>query len=151
MEPKIGSIAIWSGILLLLFFGSLIRYLTDAERMDFRIIFFPDESTQEWRGEERKVPHHSTPEEAVHALIKEIILGPAKLRLIRAMPKDTYVRSVLLRGETLYVDFSEHPAEPDSNTDISFEAMLEGVKKTVLYNFPSIEYVVVFIGGIKAG
>ena len=151
MEPKIGSLVIWSGILILLFLGSLILYITDAGRMDFRVIFFPDESAQEWRGEERKVPHHSTPEEAAHALIKEIILGPAELRLARALPKDTYIRSVLLRNDTLFVDFSEHPAEPEGNMGISFEAMLEGVRRTVLYNFPSIERVVVFIGGIEAG
>ena len=129
--------------------GSLLLYLTDSDRMDFRVIFFPDESNGEWRGEERKVPHQPNTEDAAHALIKEIILGPARLRLMRALPKNTTVRSVMLREGTLYVDFSDHFSVPENSTDMPFQAMVDGVKRTILYNFPSIEGVVVFIGGIE--
>ncbi|MAG13329.1 MAG: hypothetical protein CMN78_01905 [Spirochaetales bacterium] len=151
MESKTGNIIIWTGIFIVLFFGSLGFFFRSADRMDFRVIFFPDESTHEWKGEERKVPHRTVAEDAVHALIKEMILGPTELLLIRALPKDTVVRSVLLRGEVLYVDFSEHLAVSGSSVVIPFDTMLEGVRRTVLYNFPSIEKVVVFISGTEAG
>ena len=135
---------------MILLVGSLLLYLTDTDRMDFRVIFFPDESTGDWRGEERKIPHFASIEDAAYALIKEIILGPAKLRLMRALPKNTVLRSVLLREEILYVDFSDHLAVPENAAELSLETMIDGVKRTILYNFPSIEGVVVFVGGIEA-
>ena len=127
----------------------MIIFLARPGRTDQHILFFPSETTDEWIGEARNIHHTREIEESVKALLQELALGPITLRLEPALPKGTGVRSVLIREGTAYLDFTAHLAVPDSSFQISFSEMLEGIKKSVFYNFPSIKKVIVYVDGVS--
>lgn len=147
MSSKTINLIVWSSIFAAAFLFSLIMFLARPGRKDRLVLFFPSETTAEWVGEGRNIPHMRETEDSVHELLKEIALGPTRLRLDTALPKQTRVRSVVLREDTLYVDFSEHVTTDASTLTLPLDQMLEGVKKSVLFNFPDISDVVIFVRG----
>ena len=151
MELRTRNLIIWSSIFVATFLLSLIFFLARPNRSSSYVLFFPSEVTNEWVGEARDIHHTRDKEESVLALLNELALGPMGLRLGPAVPKGTQVRSVLLRGQTVYVDFSAHLVASQQVMLISFSEMLEGIRKTVLYNFPSIIDVVIYVEGSPAG
>ncbi|MBT3273506.1 MAG: GerMN domain-containing protein [Spirochaetales bacterium] len=147
MEAKTKHLIIWTSAFGAVLCLSILLFITNTERIVQRVLYFPDETTSEWSGEARNIIHKRDIEEGVHELLKELILGPMKLRLERTLPQGTGIRSVMLRDGVLYADFSEHLAAGDYEMSIDFDQMLEGVKKTILFNLPKIEDVVMFVGG----
>ena len=147
MESTTRNLIIWSSIGTAFFFLSLVLFLTRPDRKDRFVLFFPSETTFEWTGEARNIPHKKEVEDSVHELLKELTLGPIRLRLENVLPPDTGLRSVLLREDVLYIDFTEHLAIFNAGMSVSFDTMLEGVKKSVLFNFPAINDIIIFVGG----
>ena len=145
MEIRTRNLIIWSSAFLAAFLLSLILFLVNPDRTERYVLFFPSEITREWTGEARDIYHTGDTEESVRVLLKELALGPIGLRLDETVPKGTRIRAVLLRDNTLYLDFTAHLAEP--GRQLSFPEMLAGIRKTVLYNFPSIENVVIYVEG----
>ena len=151
MEARTKYIIAWLSVFAAAFALSLIFFLTNDSRKEQRVLFFPNETTSEWSGEVRNITHRRVPEDAVHELLKEIILGPMRLRLERAVPEDTAIRSVILRENVLFADFSAHLAVGGGGVTVGFESILEGIKKNILFNFPSISEVHLFVEGYSAG
>jgi len=147
LEIRARNLIVWSSIFAGVLLLSLILYLARPGRTDGYVLFFPSEITGEWVGEARDIRHTRIKEEAVLALLKEFALGPVGLQLEPALPKGTGIRSVLLRKETVYLDFTAQLAVSYQSLSISFAEMLEGIEKTVLYNFPSIDTVVMYVEG----
>jgi hypothetical protein len=104
-----------------------------------RVIFFPKFDQAELEGEPRIVPSKKTQEEDILLLAREIVLGPFNVHYDRLLPQSTDVESVLLRGDTLYVDFSLDPILVEEGSVLSFREQIEAVKKTIAFNFPSVE------------
>jgi hypothetical protein len=119
-----------------------------TDRTDRYVLFFPSETTDTWIGETRDIRHTRDAEKALFALLKELALGPITLRFEPAVPKGTGVRSVLLRERKAYLDFTGHLAVPEKSFGIPFEEMLSGIKKSVLYNFPGVEEVIIYVAGM---
>jgi hypothetical protein len=118
--------------------------------MDRYVLFFPSEISNEWIGEARAVYHTRDAEDSILALLKELALGPMGLRLEPAVPNGTAIRSILLREKILYLDFTAHLAISQQAFQMSFSEMLEGIRKSIFYNFPSIEEVFIYIAGSPA-
>lgn len=147
MEVRARNLIIWSSAFIVAFLLSLILFLVRSDRTDRYVLFFPSEITREWIGEAREVYHTRDMEESVIALLKELALGPIGLRLEPTVPKGTGVRSVILREKTVFIDFTAHIAVNQPASRLTFAEMLAGIKKSVLYNFPSLEEVVIYIEG----
>ena len=79
--------------------------------------------------------------------MQEMILGPIELKLGRALPKTTKIRSILVRDKKLFLNFSDDIIFSESSLALSFQEMIQAVKKTVTFNFPWIEDIVVFVEG----
>ena len=148
MELRTRNLFIWASIFVAAFLISLIIFLARPDRTDQYVLFFPSETTDEWIGEARTIHHTRDIEESVKALLLELSLGPITLRLEPALPKGTGVRSVLVRDKQAYLDFSAHLAVPDSAFQVPFPEMLSGLKRSVLYNFPGIEKVIIYVEGV---
>ena len=151
MSTKTVHLIVWASIFVATLFLSFILFQARPDRKDRVVLFFPSEASSEWLGEGRNIPHMDTTEESVHELLKELTLGPIRLRLGLALPRDTRVRSVVLSDGTLYVDFSEHLVLAVSSLSTPFPETLEAVRKSVLFNFPSIDEVVLFVHGYPTG
>jgi hypothetical protein len=151
MSTKTVHLIVWASIFLATLLLSFILFQVRPDRKDRVVLFFPSEATAEWIGEGRNIPHMDTTEESVHELLKEITLGPIRLRLGLALPRGTRVRSVVLSDGSLYIDLSEHVVLAENSTSATFVEMLEAVRKSVLFNFPSIDEVVLFVRGYSTG
>ncbi len=151
MSSKTVHLIVWTSIFTVTLVVSLILFLARPDRKDRIVLFFPSEATKEWIGEGRNIPHMRNTEESVYELLKEITLGPIQLRLGSTLPRNTRVRSVLLRGNTLYVDFSEQLAMTANASPTVFTDSLEAVRRSVLFNFPSIDRVLQFVRGYPTG
>jgi hypothetical protein len=147
LEIRTRNLIIWAGVFVAAFLISLIIFLARPGRTDQFVLFFPSETTDEWIGEARNIHHTREIEKSIQALLQELALGPITLRLEPALPKGTGVRSVLLRERTVYLNFTAHLAVLEAGFQISFDAMLAGVRKSVLYNFPTIDEVVIYVDG----
>ena len=147
LEIRTRNLIIWAGIFAAAFLISLIIFLARPGRTDQYVLFFPSETTDEWIGEARNIHHTREIEKSIQALLQELALGPITLRLEPALPKGTGVRSVLFRERTVYLDFTAHLAVPETGFQVSFSEMLAGVKKSVLYNFPTVDEVVIYVDG----
>lgn len=148
MEIRTRNLIIWAAIFAVAFLISLTMFLARSGRTDQYVLFFPSETTDEWIGEVRNIHHTREIEKSIQALLQELALGPITLRFEPALPKGTGVRSVLLRERTVYLDFTAHLAVGETVFQISFPEMLSGVRKSVLYNFPMVEEVVIYVEGV---
>ena len=137
----------WSVVFLALLAYSLLFYLLRPFREDQRILFFPTETTNQLVGEMRKIFHLKDVEESVRKLVQEMVLGPIELKLGRALPKTTKIRSILVRDKKLFLNFSDDIIFSESSLALSFQEMIQAVEKTVTFNFPWIEDIVVFVEG----
>jgi len=147
MKTRTRNLIVWSSVFAAAFLLSLILFLARSGRTERYILFFPSEITQEWTGEPREIYFTRDREAALLALLKEIALGPIGLRLEPTVPKGTGIRSVLLRDGTVYIDFTSSIVLNQPTILLSFEQMLAGIRKSVLYNFPSVDKVVMYVEG----
>ena len=150
MDIRVRNLIIWSSIFAFTFLLSLILFLARPGRTETYVLFFPSELSNEWIGEARSIYHTRDTEESVLAMLKELALGPVGLRLEPAVPKETGVRSVLLRDRTLYLDFTAHLAVLHQTLEIPFSEILEGIRKSVFINFPSVQEVLIYVEGSPA-
>lgn len=107
---------------------------------------FPDALTNKLRGEIRYSPFHANREKAAEALCREILVGPENLKSRPLFSKDTRLRSVMLRGGTLFVDLSDDLALVDPPGD-SYRDSLAETKKLIKKNMIGIRKVVLTVDG----
>ncbi len=150
MEIRTRNLIVLAAVFAAAFLISLIVFLVRPGRTDRYVLFFPSETTDEWIGEARNIRHTREAEASIAALLRELALGPTILRLKPALPKGSGIRSVLLRERTVYLDFTAHLAVPEGSFHIPFSEMLAGIIKSVSYNYPAIEKVVIYINGTPA-
>jgi len=93
----------WAILLLL----SMIFFLFGGNEQTTRVLFFPRYRTADCVGEERVLPVKETTEQEIELLLKEILLGPFDVNSVSVVPRDVQLRTVMLRGNRLFVDFSE--------------------------------------------
>lgn len=150
MEIRTRNLIIWAAVFVAAFLISLVIFLARPDRTGRYVLFFPSETTDEWIGEARNIHHSRNTEESIQSLLSELALGPVTLRFEPALPDGTRVKSVLLREKKVYLDFTAHLAVPEGSFHIPFSEMLGGIRKSVLYNFPAVEEVIIYVDGVPA-
>ncbi len=90
-----------------LFLISLVIFIVKADDIKQRVIFFPEDKSDNLIGEVRKLKSRGNLEKDIESLLKEILLGPEQLKNSRYIPLDTIVNSVILRDGILYADYSD--------------------------------------------
>ncbi|MDC7228190.1 MAG: GerMN domain-containing protein [Spirochaetales bacterium] len=132
------------------FLVTLVFITLDAESRVERVLFFPDEEGRELHGELRRLPVRDSRAGNIELYINEIILGPATIDLYRLIPQGVKLESLLVDDEVLYLGFSENLVTTAENVPMSFNGIIEGVEKAVVFNFPEIKEVKTAIGGEPA-
>ncbi len=125
---------------------SLGLYLFKENRVR-RVLFFPEQGTKRLVGEIRYLPEMDNLEDNINLLVEEIILGPSRENHEILVPKEVSVESLILRDSVLYLDFSEEIVLKEMDLKLGFEKSLMVMANTVMFNFPLVEKVFVFING----
>ena len=136
------------GILLFLAFViALVFYLAYPPERVARTLFFPGATRTDLSGERRLIPRVSSSERAVRLVVQEMLLGPASIAHGRVLPREATVNSVMLQDRVVYLDLNRDPILAHSDVDGLVETGLEAIRKSVLFNFRSIDEVVITIDG----
>ena len=133
-------------IFLLVICLSAVQYFYCKDKLERRVLFFPTVSSARLVGEERLIPLKKG-EDAVRILLAEIILGPVLPNHVRILPKETRVTSLLWRKDSVYVNFSNHILFTGGEINYSNEEILSAVGNSILFNFPRVKHLYIFIDG----
>lgn len=147
-QRKIKKIAVASAAVFFGFFLTAVGfYIADGYTKNKHLIFFPEPARHNVTGETRIIHRQSSMEDDVLLLVKEIVLGPMDIRHTGVLPKNTKVRSVMVRDRTAYLDFSFDVLFLAEEVNMSFDESLSAVRKTILFNFRKLEDVIITIDG----
>lgn len=138
---------VFAGMMVFIFLFSLAFFLIFADNKQEVVLFFPNDSNHQLTGEMRVVPKKSTVEGNLREVVNGLILGPEKLRHNRALAKSTMIRSLLVRGGLLYLDFSPGILFPEGDTSTGFSESLDAIRRSIRFNFPGIKKIIITVNG----
>jgi hypothetical protein len=145
---RVPKIVPWLGILFLaVLFFSLVMFYNQDTKIRRKVFFFPQYRSSKVTGESRNLPVRGSMEENIELLIREILLGPVDVTHVHIFPEGTMLRTVMLRDMRLYIDLSVDAILGRKKSELGFEESVDVLKRTISYNFPSIESFLVTIDG----
>lgn len=112
-----------------------------------RTLFFVEPVAKAVVMEHRLIAEKHDLELDVELLIKDELLGPALLVRDSVFPAGTRLNHVMLRSGTLYADLSIEAMFPSAHSGLNFEDSIQILKKTISFNFPQIEQIVITVDG----
>ena len=98
-------------------------------------------------GETRYLPRRDGRPEQLRLLVDESILGPRSRDHRAALPRSTEVRSLMIAGDTLYLDLSAAALLDDSGSGLQGAERLRALASTLLFNAPWLRRVWLFVDG----
>ncbi len=137
---------IFAGLLVVIFLASVFLFAF-SENWVRRVLFFPHVKSTKVIGEERFLPDMGSENANVLLLVNEIVSGPYKYGNLPVIPVGTKVISAMLHDDILYVNFSAGIFNIDKLVLISPRQMLQAFADSILYNFPGVKKVFVFVEG----
>lgn len=137
----LGFAFVFSFALYLLLPGGLVR----------TVLQFPHEISKHLVPEERSLPFNWDREHNVELLVREVLLGPARNDHLRLFSREAEVRSVLVRGGSVYVDLKKTAFIPDPDVIYSPQTALDVLKATLMDNFAGVSHVFVSVAGEPTG
>lgn len=111
------------------------------------VLFFPGAVRTGISGESRAVPRISDREARAAMLIDEIVLGPLSVEGGRVFPRDTVVRSLMLRSGVLYVNFDSQQLMSEIDTNLTYSEAEDALLRSLQFNLPFIKEKVITIDG----
>lgn len=127
---------------------SVFLYLRDDSRWHRYVLFFPKYTDPaQIEGEIRKIRHHDDQETNLKRVIHELMVGPGDVRLLRIMPANGEVNTVLYRDGTAYIDFSAAILFSEDVSPLTLEERLDLLSKSLYWNFPEIKSINYTING----
>ena len=138
---------ILAGALGFILLVSGISYFIWGNEKEEQVLFFPEYRSGGARGEARILPRKDTKEQEIKLLVKEVLLGPFDINYTPVAPADTRIRSLLLRKDSLYIDFSVDIVFKEATTSLSLEESLEYISRSIRFNFPGVKKIVYSING----
>jgi len=134
-------------IFFILLAGSLTLYFIQDKTREKRVLFFSLINNSRFIGETRYLPNKLKTEDDIKQLIAEIILGPENENHFPVLPPNTEIKSVLLRDNVLYANFSYAVLKYNKNVKIGTDEKFQIVANTLIFNFPFIKRVFFYING----
>jgi hypothetical protein len=130
---------------------SLLAFLLPGSARAKRVLFFPQGEARKLAGETRFLPRRRSLEDNIELLLEELILGPATPNYLRVVPQDLEVQNVILKQGTLYINFSREMLSAAAAMNRTIDEMIQAVGNSVLYNFPRVKKLYVFVEGQLPG
>jgi hypothetical protein len=126
---------------------SLLLFLLLGNGKVNRVLFFPGQSGRRLVAEQRFLPRHRGLEREATELAEGVLLGPTRHDALRLFPRGGSVISVMASGKTLYVDLTPQILVEDPEVPLRGQAALDALGKSLMFNFPRLREVVIFIDG----
>ncbi len=115
------------------------------------VLKFPHEISKQLVPEARSLPFNWDREHNVELLVREILLGPSRNDHLRLFSREAEVGSVLVRGDTVYIDLKKQSFIPDPDVIYSPQMALDVLKATLMDNFAGVSHVWISVGGEPTG
>ncbi len=110
-------------------------------------LYFADAAGERLAIERREVAGGGTPEELVRVIAAELAAGPRDKALIATLPPSAAVRSVFLRGDTAFVDFTAPLAGDHPGGSWTETLTVYSVVNSVAANVPGVARVQLLLEG----
>jgi hypothetical protein len=133
-------------LVMVLLFSLLMFFLSDRGTRR-KVFFFPQYRSSQVAGEVRSLPVRNSLEDNITLLVKEQLLGPVVVTNDRLFPPSTVLRTLLVRNDTLYINLSVDAILGRRSTESSFEESVAVLERTIRFNYPEIDRVIVAIEG----
>jgi hypothetical protein len=147
-KPDTMTLIIGIVLVILLVFSLVLYILEPYKQMQRKFLFFSEE-TGSLSGEIRSVPFSKNRERNITAYIKELMLGPAGLRLQGIFPRGTRMNQIKLVEDVLYIDFSREMVFNLDNHPFPPVEIKNMVVDNLSVNFPGLEKVVITVNGLE--
>ena len=144
---KRNIIILGSSIFLIIFIVSLVIFITGNDDIQHRVLFFPNDNREGLVGERRKIKASGNKQKDVEILVKELLLGPSSMENNRFIPKGTKARTVILRDDILYLDFSTDILKIDETMPMSLQNVFNAIEKTIVFNFKYVNRISFTVDG----
>lgn len=128
------------------FMASALGLLLGGDLPAARVLFFGG-AEGELAGETRYLPRRDGRAEQLRLLVDELILGPRSRDYAAALPRSTRVRSIMVHGDTAYVDLSAAAWLDDPGSGLQGADRLRAVASTLLFNAPWLRRAWLFVDG----
>jgi len=138
---------IFGGLFVIVLITSIFLFAF-SENWVKRVLFFPHVNSTKVIGEERFLPDLGNEKDNLLLLVDEILAGPYKYDNLPVIPENTRLKSAIIHNNILYVNFSKEIFNIDKLVLITPKDMLQAFANGVLYNFPGIKKVYIFIEGM---
>lgn len=147
LERVLAPRVLWPVLLALFLLVSVALWAFRPMPTRSAVLFFPRSEGLSLTGEIRPVlPGGQGLEDNAAVIVEELLLGPADVRLLPALPRGTRLSEILYRRGRLYVDLSLDAIFAESPP---LGLGLEAVQKTLKYNFPALGDVILTVGGME--
>lgn len=126
--------------------ASALALLIGGDLPTARVLFFGG-AGGELAGETRYLPRRDGRAEQLRLLVEELILGPRSRDYAAALPRSTGVRSVMVHGDTAYVDLSAAAWLDGIDGGLQGADRLRALASTLLFNAPWLRRAWLLIDG----
>ena len=116
-----------------------------------QVLFFPEMSTGKLVGERRFLPFRQGIGAQIERYVQELILGPSDPLLMRIVPKDVRLHSVVVRQGKVYLSLSRDILDLRADARLTFDQTLQAIANGVLYNFPQVRSLHILVDGQLPG
>lgn len=111
------------------------------------ILYFPESSGKRLVLEARKPAPQGSLEERSREIVAELLIGPRDRGRLPLFAADVRLRSVMLRGGTLYVDLSGNVLEP---SPVAFSTAARAIRDSLDASVPGSGNLALSIDGVPA-
>jgi hypothetical protein len=116
-----------------------------------RVLFFPEMTTGKLVGERRFLPVRQDLSAQIELYLQELILGPSDPLLVRLVPRDVDLHSVINQQGKVYVSLSKEVLELRADAGLTVDQTLQAIANGVLYNFPQVRSLHLLVDGQVPG
>lgn len=132
-------------MIVLTFTASALLLFLDDERPVARVLFFGNTDGRGLSGEVRYLPRRAEHRDQLRLLVDELILGSQSREYFDPLHISTEVRSLMLNGDTLYLDLSATALLADPDHGMQGTQRLHAIASTLKFNFRWIRRLYLFV------
>lgn len=138
---------VFSTLFMFLLIVTVVCYIAKGAEKKRYVFLYPGSDTGLLTAERRYLRKRSSSEGNVRAFVDDLLLGPVSIDLLRFIPKNTQVLSLMLRDRVLYLNLSTNVVLEEAEASWDTGMKVQGLANNLYYNFPRLRDVKVFING----
>jgi len=135
-----------TALMAVLFITVLVMFNFEKGRTQY-VLFFPLDTMKGENAEIRNIYRSSETQHKMSLFVHELMLGPEILQMNPFIPSGTKLKSLILKGNSLYLDFNKDFIKDIPVTPIGYKEKINYIRQNISFNFPHIKEIVVTVEG----